>query len=266
MSSNAGSFLDRLFSVDGKVVIVTGASRGIGHAIAEGFVRAGARVYICSRSAEDSKSVADQLSEFGVIEAIQADLSSVDGCVRFADAVKARESRVDVLINNAGGTWAEELDTYPEAEWDAVMNVNLKSAFYLTQQVLPLLVAAASPESPARIINVGSIRGYIVPNRPSFAYTASKGALHQLTRHLAAQLAPKSITANVLAPGVYESKMKQTVANPTQDSSTATIIPLKRLAAADDICGVAIFLASRASSYLTGSVIPVDGGVGVATN
>lgn len=261
MSTSTSTTLRDLFGVEGKVVLVTGGSRGIGHAIASGFVRAGARVYICARDLEQCQATAENLSAFGECIAVRADLGSKEGCVELASYLTERESQLDVLVNNAGSTWHETLATYPESQWDSVMNVNLKSPFFLTQALLPLLEAAAAPEDPARVINVGSIRGFLVPRRPSFAYTASKGAIHHLTRHLAAELAPSGITVNVLAPGLFEKAMSATA-----DSGVGTHIPLGRKASPDDLAGVAIFLASRAGSYLTGAVIPVEGGVGVVPN
>jgi NAD(P)-dependent dehydrogenase (short-subunit alcohol dehydrogenase family) len=255
-----------LFGVEGKVVVVTGGSRGIGHGIATGFVRAGARVYICARNMTECEASAAALRALGDCVPIQADLSTVAGCRALAELVAESETRVDVLVNNAGAIWFDDVANYPESEWDAVMNVNLKATFFLTQALLPLLTRSAAPKDPARVINVGSIRGYIVPSRPSFAYTASKGAVHQLSRHLAAQLAPAGITVNVLAPGLYETRMRRPDASDAAESTVSTPIPLGRFADAEDVAGAAIFLASRAGSYLTGTVIPVDGGVGVATN
>jgi NAD(P)-dependent dehydrogenase (short-subunit alcohol dehydrogenase family) len=261
MSTTASAHLDELFGVGGKVVLVTGGSRGIGRVIAGAFVRAGARVYICARDLERAQVAADELGADGQCIALRADLGSVTGCAELAGTLSERESKVDVLVNNAGSTWHEQLATYPESQWDAVMSVNVKSPFFLTQALLPLLTSAATPEDPARVINVGSIRGYLVPQRPSFAYSASKGALHQVTRHLAAELAPAGITANVLAPGLFETRMTHTA-----DPSVKTHIPLGRKAAAADLGGAALFLASRAGAYLTGTVIPVDGGVGIVPN
>lgn len=261
MSTTPSATLNQLFGVEGKVVLVTGGSKGIGKAIASGFVRAGARVYICARDLERCRAAAEELGEYGECHALQADLGSIEGCQALAEALAERETRLDVLVNNAGSTWHEKVETYPEAQWDAVMDVNLKGPFFLTQALLPLLTEAATPEDPARVINVGSIRGYLIPQRPSFAYTASKGGLHHVSKHLAAELAPQGVTVNVLAPGLFESRMAA-----TSDSTIKTQIPLGRKAAADDLAGVALFLASRASAYLTGTVIPVEGGVGVVAN
>lgn len=252
------SHIKKLFGVDGKVVLVTGGTRGIGRAMAQGFVEAGSRVYISSRNMADAEKAAQELSEFGVCHGLQADINTVEGCAALASDLASREATLDVLINNAGSTWHDDVAHFPETAWDEVMQVNVKAPFFLTQALLPLLSDGATLHDPARVINVGSIRGYMVPRRPSFAYSASKGALHQLSRHMAVELAPSAITVNVLAPGVYESRMSG-----TSGSANRTPIPLGRPADALDISAAAIYLASRAGSYLTGVTIPVDGGVGV---
>lgn len=249
-----------LFDVAGKVVVVTGGSRGIGYAIAEGFVRAGARVYICSRKAEDCEKAAAELGIHGDCRPFPANLGSVEGCRDFAAKIADAESKIDVLINNAGALWAEELTTYPEAGWDKVFDLNVKGAFYLVQALLPLLQGAASPRDPARIINIGSIDAFHVPDHETYAYSASKAAVHHLSRHLAARLARESITVNVIAPGRFESKMLQSAIELEGAEPLLAPIPLRRFAEGSDLAGAAIFLASRAGSFVTGAVIPVDGG------
>lgn len=257
---SAAGVISGLFGVEGKVVLVTGGSRGIGRAIAGGFARAGARVYICGRDRVQCETAAAEIGADGACFAIQADLSTVDGRDRLASVLDEREGRLDVLVNNAGSTWHEEFVTYPEAGWDAVMDINLKAPFFLAQSLLPLLASGATRENPGRVINIGSIRGYLVPQRSSFAYSASKGAVHQLSRHLAAVLAPSRVTVNVIAPGLYEEQMAATA------EQSHTVIPLGRKATPDDLVGAAIYLSSRAGAYLTGTVIPVEGGVGVVPN
>lgn len=257
---DAPTYLQELFGVAGKSVIVTGASRGIGLAIAEGFVRAGARTYICSRNADACTSTARKLAAYGDCEGIAANLGTVHGCQEFAGAIAAREDRIHVLVNNAGAIWAETLAEYAEHGWDKVFDLNVKGSFFLVQSLLPLLAAGASAGDPARIINIGSIDGFHVPAHETYAYSSSKAALHQLTRHLAAQLAPKSITANVIAPGMFKSKMlKGTLAAKGEDRMLDPV-PLKRFVSPADMAGAALYLASRAGSYVTGAVIPVDGG------
>jgi NAD(P)-dependent dehydrogenase (short-subunit alcohol dehydrogenase family) len=251
---------DTLFDVSGKTVLVTGGSRGIGYSIAEGFVKAGARVYICGRNAEKCDQAAKELSQFGDCHSLPAHLGSVEGCRSFAQAFGARESRLDVLVNNAGSLWAETLADYPESGWDKVYDVNVKGPFFLVQALLPLLEASASREDPARVINIGSIDAFHVPHHETYAYTSSKAAVHQLSLHLAAQLAPRSITVNVIAPGMFKSKMLQGTLEARGEEAVLAPVPLKRFAGPSDLAGAAIFLASTAGSYVTGAVLPVDGG------
>lgn len=252
--------IDNLFSVSGKVVLVTGGGRGIGRAIAEGFVHSGARVYLCGRNLEVGEETARELSKFGSCSAIGANLGTLEGCRTLAHELSDREDRLDVLVNNAGALWAEKLADYPESGWDKVFDLNVKGSFFLVQALLPLLIAAASAQDPARVINVGSIDGLHVPHHETYAYSASKAAVHHLSRHLAAQLAPSHVTVNVIAPGMFKSKMMQGTLESKGEDRVLEPVPLKRFASASDMAGAAIYLASRAGSYLTGVVIPVDGG------
>jgi NAD(P)-dependent dehydrogenase (short-subunit alcohol dehydrogenase family) len=252
--------IDDLFAVRGKVVLVTGGSRGIGLAIAEGFVKAGSRVYICSRKAEACESAAGELAQYGECHAFPADLASPEGRRRLVDELAERERGLDVLINNAGALWAETLDAYPESGWDRVFDLNVKGVFFLVQALAPLLKAAATPDNPARIINIGSIDGIHVPTHETYAYTSSKAAVHHLSRHLAGQLAPDSVTVNVIAPGMFMSKMMQGTVEQHGEEAVLEPVPLKRFVSPSDMAAAAIYLASPAGSYLTGVVLPVDGG------
>ncbi|WP_028266074.1 SDR family oxidoreductase [Arthrobacter sp. MA-N2] len=252
--------IQELFGVAGKVVLVTGGSRGIGYAIAEGFVKAGARVYICSRKKDDCEAAAERLSSYGECRAIAADLSTVEACQGLARELAGHESKIDVLVNNAGSIWAETLADYPESGWDKVFDLNVKGPFFLIQALMPLLEAAASPQDPGRIINVGSIDAYHVPRHETYAYTSSKAAVHQLSRHLALQLAPVHITVNVIAPGLFLSKMLQGTLEAKGEEAVVEPVPLKRLAQPSDLAGAAIYLASHASAFVTGVVLSVDGG------
>ena len=254
------TIIQDLFGVAGKVVLVTGGSRGIGLAIAEGFVKAGARVYICSRKADACDLAAKALSESGECHSLPADLGTVEGCQSLADAIARRESRVDVVVNNAGAIWAETLADYPESGWDKVFDLNVKGSFFLVQALISLLKAAATSEDPARIINVGSIDAFHVPGHETYAYSSSKAAVHQLSRHLAAQLAPFSVTVNVIAPGLFKSKMLTGTLAQRGEEAVLAPIPLKRFVSPSDMAGAAIYLASRAGSYVTGAILPVDGG------
>lgn len=248
-----------LFSIEGKTALVTGGSRGIGKMIATGFVEAGAKVYIAARKHAASQETAAELSKIGECIAFEADLSTEAGCRGLADEIASREGTLDILVNNAGATWAVPIEDFGDAAWERALSVNVRGVFHMTRFLLPQLKAAAKPEDPARVINIGSIDGLRAPRMDTYSYSASKAAVHMLTRHLAGKLAP-SITVNAIAPGPFESKMMaQTLADfGTQIAASA---PLKRIGRPDDMAGTAIFLASRAGSYLTGVVIPVDGGL-----
>jgi NAD(P)-dependent dehydrogenase (short-subunit alcohol dehydrogenase family) len=248
-----------LFSVEGKVVVVTGGSRGIGLMIARGFVENGARVYISSRKAEVCEEVAGELSQLGECSAIPADLSSEAGCRVLADGVAEREDALHVLVNNAGATWGSPLAEHDTSSWDRVLNLNVQGVFHSTKFLLPLLEKGATDDDPARVINIGSIDGIQVPMLETYSYSSSKAAVHQLTRHLAKHLAPR-ITVNAIAPGPFESKMMAATLQAFGDQIAASA-PMQRIGRPDDMAGTAIFLASRAGAYLTGAVIPVDGGI-----
>lgn len=249
-----------LFSIAGKTALVTGGSRGIGLMIARGFVAAGARVYISSRKREVCEQVAAELSARGTCVALPADLSTEAGARGLAGELAAREECLHILVNNAGANWNAPLAEYPDAAFDKVMNLNVKGVFHLTRFLVPMLEKAARPGDPARVINIGSIDGLRVPAFETYAYSSSKAAVHHLTRHLAAQLAPRGITVNAVAPGPFESKMMAETLRRFRDAIIGSC-PLGRIGEPEDMAGVAIYLASRAGAYLTGVVIPVDGGI-----
>jgi len=248
-----------LFSVAGKTVVVTGGTRGIGRMIAGGFVAGGATVVVSSRKADAVEATVAQLSEYGTCTGVPADLSTEDGARVLAESVAADHDRLDVLVNNAGATWGVPLAEHDTASWNRVLDLNVQGVFHTTKSFLPLLQAAGTADDPARVINIGSIDGIHVPMLETFSYSASKAAVHQLTRHLARHLAP-AITVNAVAPGPFQSKMMAATLDAFGDQIAATA-PLKRIGRPDDMAGVALFLASRAGSYLTGTIIPVDGGI-----
>lgn len=251
--------INDLFSVEGKTALVTGGSRGIGLMIARGYVESGAKVYISSRKAEVCEQVAQELSAIGTCIALPADLAAEDECRRLADELAGREPALDILVNNAGANWGAPLEDFDEAAWARVLDLNVKAVFHLTKFCVPRLRDAADPGSPSRVINIGSVDGLHVPTFDTFSYSTSKAAVHHLTRVLAAKLAPE-ITVNAVAPGPFESKMMAA----TLDAFRDVIIdqsPLGRIGEPDDMAGVALYLASRAGAYVTGAVIPVDGGL-----
>lgn len=248
------------FDLRGKYALVTGGTKGIGMMIARGLLQAGARVVVSSRDAATCAQAEHLLSEFGDVRAIPADLSRHDECRRLADLVEADSQRLDILVNNAGAMWREPLATFPDEAWDAVLDLNLKSPFWLVQALLPALRRAGTVDDPARIINIGSIAAIHVAQAPNYSYASSKAALHQLTRVLARELGPQHITVNAVAPGVFPSQMMASTLDAIGDTIAAAA-PLRRLGRDDDMAGIAVFLAGRAGSYLTGSIIPVDGGI-----
>ena len=252
--------MQNLFSIDGKVAVVTGGSRGIGLMIARGFIEAGVKVYISARKREACEQTAAALSTLGTCIALPADLATEAGAQHLAAEIGKRESQLHILVNNAGANWGAPLAEYPDAAWDKVLATNVKGPFLLTRELLPLLEKAAQPGDPARVINIGSIDGLQVPLLETYAYSASKAAIHHLTRVLARALAPRRITVNAVAPGPFESKMMAETLARFKDAIVGSC-PLGRIGEPEDMAGIAIYLASRAGAYVTGAVIPVDGGI-----
>ncbi len=251
--------MKNLFDVAGKVAVVTGGSRGIGAMIARGFVENGVRTYITARKQEELQATADQLSKLGECIALPSNLGDLVGVKGFADAIREREDRLHILVNNAGATWGADIDEFPESGWDKVMDLNVKSLFFLTQQLLPLLRAAGSAEDPARVINIGSVNGMTHSHMTNYSYSASKAAVHHLTRHLGADLAPQHVNVNGIAPGHFPSKMTAHWAD--QEEEMVKNYPRGRTGSPEDAAGTAIYLCSRASAWVTGHTIVLDGGV-----
>jgi NAD(P)-dependent dehydrogenase (short-subunit alcohol dehydrogenase family) len=251
--------IQELFGVSGKVALVTGGSRGIGYMIARGFVENGAKTYIAARKAQECEPAAAELSKVGTCIPIVADLSTMDGVRALAKKIADGEPKLNILVNNAGANWAEPLDVFPESGWDKVVDLNLKAPFFLTRELLAQLRAAGTAEDPARVINVASIDGLHVPGLDTYAYSSSKaGVIHQ-SRVMAKRLAGEHITVNAIAPGPFESKMMAETLKRFGDFIRSTN-PRGRIGTPEDMAGVAIYLASRAGAYVTGVVIPVDGG------
>lgn len=254
---------ESLFSVAGKTAVVTGGCQGIGLMIASGLVDAGADVLITSRRPEALAEVEGELSRRGTCGGVRADVATQDGIADLVAAVDARwGGSLDLLVNNAGRTWAAPLGEFPEQAWDDVVDVNLKGAFFLTAGLAEMLGRAGVAGEPARVINIGSVNGIRVPEWESYPYAASKAAIHMLTRHLAARLAPRHVNVTAVAPGFFESKMtKFTLDGAEKQEMVESQIPLARIGTARDIVGAVLFLASPAGAYVTGAVLPVDGGL-----
>jgi len=261
--------IDDLFSVRGKVAVVTGGSRGIGEMIAAGFLANGAKVYISARKAAACDATAARLTdEYGVeCVSLPADISSLEGVASLADRVAEREEQVHVLVNNAGATWGASIDEFPELGWDKVMDTNVKGVFFLLQRLLPQLEAAATAEDPARVINIGSVDGIKTPSFDTVSYGPSKAALHTLTRQLAAKLVRRNILVNAIAPGPYPTWMLSTGVGTGGDvegtdwDAMGRGMGRGRIGTAEDIAGLALFLSSRAGAFTVGEVITSDGGI-----
>lgn len=249
-------------SLSGKTALVTGGSSGIGLMIAQGYIEAGARVYISSRKKDVCDAVAAELAKQGQCFSIPADVATSEGRRVLVEELGRREKALHVLVNNAGANWGARLGEYPESGFEKVMALNVEGLFFLTQSLIPLLAAGGKHGDPARVINIGSIDGIRVPIVDNYAYSASKAAVHHMTHVLAAKLGEKHISVNAVAPGPFESRMTEWMFDNMRDSIVARC-PLGRIGEPRDMAGIAIFLASRAGAYVNGAVIPVDGGISI---
>ncbi|MDB9915192.1 SDR family oxidoreductase [Alphaproteobacteria bacterium] len=251
--------MENLFDVNNKVALVTGGSRGIGAMIAEGFVKNGVKTYISSRKSDDCNKKSEELSEFGQCISIPADLTDMKQMDRLVAQIKEREKNLNILVNNAGAAWGASFDDFPENGWDKVMDTNVKSIFFLSQKLIDILEISGTNSDPSRIINIGSIDGIGIPRAETYSYPASKAALHQLTRVLANRLSNRNINVNAIAPGPFQSNMMASTLKEHGDQIKESV-PRNRIGLPEDMAGATIFLSSKASAYITGAIIPVDGG------
>ncbi|MGE0046575.1 MAG: SDR family oxidoreductase [Hyphomonadaceae bacterium] len=255
--------IEDLFSLQGRVALVTGGSRGIGQMIAHGFLESGAKVYISSRKADACDATAKELAQYGECISLPQDVSTVEGCEALAKKFEEREPKLDILVNNAGAAWLAPFDEFPESGWDKVMDLNVKSPFFLTQKLHAALKRAASAERPAKVINICSIDGIRLNEQETYPYHASKASLLYLTKRMAATLARDQIVVSAIAPGPFASQMNRAARD--MPDAVASRTPLGRVGRDEDMAGAAIYLASRAGDYVCGDSIAVDGGIAYAS-
>ncbi len=257
------SYFSNLFSLEGKKALVTGGSTGIGFMICSALVHAGAHVMIASRKVEECEKVAQELNALdapGSAEGLRGDVSNEEGILELAQEIRARTDKLDILVNNAGLTWGAPLEEFPYQAWQRVMDVNVTGMFMLTKELLPLLEASASHEDPARIINLGSVMGTLAYGT-AYSYVASKAAVHHITRMLSAELAPKKITVNAFAPGPFQSRMMRFATDTDEKvDAISKTVPLGRIGAPEDVAGATLYLCGKGGSYITGAILPLDGG------
>ncbi len=254
--------VSNLFDVGGKVALVTGGAHGLGRMMAQGLLEAGARVYITSRKADAAERAAGELGAYGQCVGLAADLGQPEAAASLAQQLREHESRLDILINNAGRTWGAPLASFPDKAWGSVMAVNVQAPFTLVRELLDLLQAAGSAGAPSRVINIGSLAGAVVERLNAYSYAASKAAIQHLSRVLAADLAAHHIAVNVIVPGFFPTQMTAHIRGDAAElANLIARVPLGRLGRPDDIVGACLFLCSRAGSYLTGAALFLDGGM-----
>lgn len=251
-----------LFSLAGRSALVTGGAKGLGRMIAEGLLRAGASVTITSRDAKAGEAAAREMAALGACTALAADLVTAEAAVDLVARYRAQADGLDILVNNAGKTWGAPIESFPDKAWPSIMAVNVQAPFTMVRELLPELTASGTPENPSRVINIGSAAGVSIEPLQAYSYSASKAAIHQLSRQLAADLADRNITVNAVLPGFFPTSMTAHLRDgETPKDLIGRRIPLGRMGRAQDIAGVVVFLASEAGAYVTGAEIPVDGGV-----
>ena len=254
-----------LFSVRGRVALVTGGATGLGRVCAEALLSAGARVLIASRKADACEAAAKELAAIGPCEGFGGTVATEEGVAALAAKTMRRTDALHILVNNAGTTWGEPFAAYPWKAWERVMSVNVAGLFSLTRDLAPMLVAAASGERPATVINIGSVMGSVTQSENAYAYSASKAAVHHLTRILAAELAGRQVTVNAIAPGPFPTNMTAfAIGDEGGQARSAQSVPMRRLGRGEDIAGALLFLTGASGAYTTGAILPVDGGVSVA--
>ena len=259
--------LPDLFSVKGRVALVTGGGSGLGRTCAEALLSAGARVLIASRKAEVCEAAAKELSEIGPCEGFGGSVQSEAGVAALAEEVRRRTGDLHILVNNAGLSWGEPYETYPWKAWDRVLSVNVTGLFQLTRELTPLLLKGATPERPASVVNIGSVMGVVTQAENAYAYSASKAAVHHITRILAAEFASRHVTVNAIAPGPFPSNMtKFAIGSEDGRAHAASTVPMGRVGAPEDLAGTLLYLAGRAGAYTTGAVLPLDGGIHCAAS